>query len=64
MHSCMSTTGLARELKYDSLGGVDGASDGGEQGPARAVELGGATVRGAGAERRRHQVRSDRGVNC
>jgi len=51
---------VRRELKYYSLGGIDGASDGGEQGPARAVELGGATVRGASAERGRHEVRSDR----
>lgn len=48
-----------RVVYYYSLGGVDGASDGGEQGPARAVELGGATV----PERRRREVRSDRGVS-
>jgi len=49
----MSTTGLARELKYDSLGGVDGASDGGE---ARAADL------GAGTERGRHKARPGRGA--
>jgi len=41
------------------LGGVDGASDGGERGPARAEEL-----RGAGAERGGHEARSGRGVSC
>lgn len=41
---------------------VDGASDGGEQGPARAEELlHGAAARGGGGERGR---RSGRGVSC
>lgn len=46
------------------LGGVDGASDGGERGPARAEELHGAAERGAGAERGGHEARSGRGVSC